>query len=147
MFQFCIPVRRWILPAICLLSGAVSQQIFAAELTLKSPDGKIAVTVRDGNHLNYSVTFRGKPVIAPSAMGITVEGADTGANALFSGKAVRTEINERYGVLGVHKIATNHCNSWVIPVTNAGAKNSWQLLVRVFNDGVANRYRLPGDGS
>jgi len=147
MFQFCIPVRRWILPAIYLLSGAVSQQIFAAELTMKSPDGKIVVTVRDGSHLNYSATFRGKPVIAPSAMGITVEGADTGANARFSGKPVHTEINERYDVLGVHKTATNHCNSWVIPLTNAGAKNSWQLLVRVFNDGVAYRYRLPGDGS
>lgn len=147
MHKYWITVRRCILPAICLLSGVVFNPSYGAELTLKSPDGKIVVTVQDGNHLTYSVKFRGKPVIAPSALGITVDGADLGAGALLAGKPATTEINERYSVLGVHNTATNHCNSSVIPITTEGGKTSWQLLVRVFNDGVAYRYLVPGDGS
>lgn len=133
--------------AVCLLSGAVFNQVCAAELTLKSPDRKIVVTVQDGNHLKLSVKFRGKPIIAPSAMGITVEGEDLGTNALFAGKPGITEINEQYSVLGVHKTAINHCLSSVIPLTGGGGKTPWQLVVRVFNDGVAYRYRVPGDGA
>ena len=34
----------------------------------------------------------------------------------------------------------------MIPLTGNGGKNSWQLAVRVFDDGVAYRYRVPGDG-
>ncbi len=143
--RLIIPVTRWILPTACLLSNAAFTQVFAAELTLKSQDGKIVVTVQDGSHLNYSVKFRGKPVIAPSAMGITIDGDDLGTNALFAGKPVTTEINEYYSVLGVHKTATNHCFSSVIPMTSGG-KTPWQLLVRVFNDGVTYRYQVFGNG-
>ncbi len=146
MYKYYIAVCRWILPAVCLLSGVILNPICAAELTLKSPDGKIVVIVQDGSHLNYSVMFRGKPVVAPSALGITVDGQDLGASTQFAGKPVTTEINEQYGVLGVHKTATNHCFSSVIPITGGDKKTPWQLVVRVFNDGVAYRYQVPGDG-
>ena len=142
-----IPLWRWILPAVCLLSGGVLNPASAAELTLKSPDGKIVVTVQDGSHLNYSVKFRGKPIIAPSAMGVTVDDQDLGTTALFAGKPVITEINEQYSVLGVHKTATNHCLAAVIPMMCGGGKTPWQLMVRVFNDGVAYRYQVPGEGT
>ncbi len=146
MYNSNIPFWRSVLPAVCLLSGALLNPVRAAELTLKSPDGKIVVTVQDGNHLNYSVKFRGKPVVAPSAMGITVEGDDLGTNALFAGKPAITEINEQYGMLGAHKTATDHCLSSVIPLMGGSGKTPWQLMVRVFNDGVAYRYQVPGDG-
>jgi alpha-glucosidase len=144
MYKSYVTACRWFLPAICLLSGAA---LYGAELTLKSPDGKIVVTVQDGSHLNYSVKFRGQPVVSSSSMGVTVDRTDLGANTLFVGKPVTTEINEQYGVLGVHKTATNHCFSSVIPLTGAGGKTPWQLVVRVFNDGVAYRYQVPGDGT
>ncbi len=146
MYNPYIRLGRWILPTVGLFSGAILNQVCAAELTLKSPDGKIVVTIQDGSHLNFSVKFRGKPVVAPSALGITVEGQDLGTNTLFAGKPATTEINEQYRVLGVHKTAINHCFSSVIPLTGNGGKNSWQLAVRVFDDGVAYRYRVPGDG-
>ena len=135
-----------VLPAVCLLAGAPIDRAWGTDLTVKSPDGKIVVTLRDGDHLNYSVNFHGKPVIAPSAMGIVVDGQDLGEAAMFAGKPVSTGINETYEVLGVHKTATNHCISTVIPLTGAGGKTSWQLAVRVFNDGVAYRYQIPGEG-
>jgi alpha-glucosidase len=147
MYKYHINACRWVLPTVCLLSGAMLNPVCAADLTLKSPDRKIIVTVQDGSHLNYSVKFRGKPVVASSAMGVTVEGDNLGRNALFAGKPVVTEINELYDVLGVHKTATNHCLSTVIPMTGGGGKTPWQLVVRVFNDGVAYRYEVPGDGT
>jgi alpha-glucosidase len=146
MYKSYIIAARWILPAVCLLSGAALNQAHSAEMVLKSPDGQIVVTVQDGRHLNYSVKYRGQPVVASSALGITVESDDLGTNSVITGKPVSTEINEQYAVLGVHKTATNHCLSSVIPVTGGGGKTPWQLVVRVFNDGVAYRYRVPGDG-
>jgi alpha-glucosidase len=114
-------------------------------LTFKSPDRKIVVKVQAGEHLKYSATFHGKTVLNDSAIGITVDGKDLGKSAEFSGKPETKTINETYPTRGVHNRAINHCTSAVIPV-NAGG-TAWQFELRVFNDGVAYRYRVPGNGT
>ena len=112
--------------------------------TMKSPNGKISLTLTTGEQLKYGVNFHGKAVVEPSNLGVTIGGKDLGQNTTFAGKSKTTEINESYPMLGAHKTAINHCLSTVIPLTSGGS--SWQLEVRVFNDGVAYRYRIPGSG-
>jgi alpha-glucosidase len=129
-----------------LLAGAMASAVTAAETarTLKSPDGKIAVMISTGAHLSYAVKFHGQMVVEPSVLGVTVDGRDFGQDATFAGKSTTETINETYPMVGNHPLAVNHCQSTVIPL--AGGNGTWQLGVRVFNDGVACRYRIPGSG-
>ena len=116
-----------------------------SELTVKSPDGKVVVAVHGGEQLNYTVIFRGASILGKSEMGITVDGENLGEHVTFSGKPETKTINEHYAARGVHETAVNHCNEAVIPLTSGETK--WQLEIRVFNDGVGYRYRVPGSGT
>lgn len=128
-----------------LLFGAVDSHA-ATSYHLKSPDGKVALSVLPGERLQYAVTFHGRQVIEPSALGIVVDGQDLGQQAAFSGKPATLEVNEHYPTRGVHSLAINHYRSAVLALSAGAAKTAWQLEVRVFNDGVAYRYRVPGSG-
>jgi alpha-glucosidase len=116
-----------------------------SEFTIKSPDGKIVASISAGEHLSYTVDFHGKSVLGKSELGISVDGVDLGEHAAFSGKPETSTINERYATRGVHPEAVNHCNVAIIPLASGDTK--WQLEVRVFNDGVGYRYRVPGSGT
>jgi alpha-glucosidase len=143
-------IKNTVVPAILLagifvLSFAGASPAKENELTIKSPDGKIAVAVGAGEHLSYTVNFHGQRVLEKSELGIIVDSHDLGQNAEFSGKAERHVINEQYRTRGLHDTAVNHCNVIVIGLTSDSTP--WQLEVRVFNDGVACQYRVPGSGS
>jgi hypothetical protein len=43
-------------------------------------------------------------------------------------------------------MAKNQYQEAVIPVTEGTAAGKWKLELRVFNDGYAYRYRVPGSG-
>jgi alpha-glucosidase len=116
-----------------------------ASRTLKSPDGKITATIWTGGHLNYSLKFYGKTVMEHSALGVTIDGNDLGHGAVLVSESKTETLNETYPMLGSHRLAANHCLSTVIPLMTGS--NSWQLEIRMFNDGVAYRYRVPGSGS
>ncbi len=132
--------------AVFLLCGWIAAARAAdTSRIFKSPDGEIAVTVSTGDHLKYAVTFRGKSVVAPSVLGVAIDGKDFGQNAVFMGKSKTEKINESYPIPGAHKTASNRCDSTIIPLTSGGVR--WQLEVRMFNDGVAYRYRVPGGGT
>ncbi|HEY4417008.1 MAG TPA: glycoside hydrolase family 97 catalytic domain-containing protein [Verrucomicrobiae bacterium] len=136
--------RLLILPAISLAIASMAGTTVAAsnELKLKSPDGKIRVTIHSGDHLTYDVVFHHEHVVSGSTLGISVDGQDLGAPATFDGTPESCEINEQYPIMGGHDTATNHCLSSVIPLRSGNTK--WQLAVKVFNDGVAYRYEIPG---
>jgi len=131
---------------MALLAGALASAAAAADTTriLKSPDGKIVATISTGAHLSYTVKFHGQTVVDTSAMGVTVDARDLGQGATFAGKSTTQTINETYPMLGNHPVAVNHCASTTIPLVSGGG--AWRLEVRVFNDGVAYRYCLPGTG-
>jgi len=131
----------------CLAVTCMANTGWAAgsDLQLKSPDGKIVMSLHAGDHLEYDISFHRKQVVANSTMGIIVDGNDLGQNAKFTGSPETSRINEHYPVMGVHSTATNHCVSTVIPISSGSTH--WQLAVRVFNDGVAFRYQVPGTGT
>jgi alpha-glucosidase len=143
----CKRFRFLVLPAICVFFTGIADIGLAAgnELKLESPDGKIIVTLHDGDHLKYNILFHDKLVVTDSTLGIIVDGRDLGEDVTFGGAPETRTINEKYPVMGVHRTATNHCNSSVIPISSGNTK--WRLAVRVFDDGVAYRYQIPGTGA
>jgi Glycosyl-hydrolase 97 N-terminal len=142
----CKRFRFLVLPVICVFFADIADMGLAAgiELKLESPHRKIVVTLHDGDHLKYNILFQGKLVVTDSTLGIIVDGRDLGEDVTFGAPETST-INEKYPVMGVHNTATNHCDFSMIPISSRNTK--WQLAVRVFDDGVAYRYQIPGTGA
>ncbi|MEO5714881.1 MAG: glycoside hydrolase family 97 catalytic domain-containing protein [Luteolibacter sp.] len=131
---------------LCFLF-ANSSGVAAEPSALKSPDGKVQVAILPGERLRYTVKFGESTVVEPSALGVTIDDKDLGQNVAIRGKAEIKEINESYKTRGVHPSAVNRYRSAVVPMSSGEAKIPWQLEVRAYDDGVAYRYRVSGNGS
>ena len=123
-------------------SITVNAKLSEQEVLVKSPDNKISakVFVQD-NRLTYSVIIGEYQVIKASSLGLMIDNTNLGLNVRISKDPVFSEINEDYPVFGSHSIAHNHANEASIPVENSGRK--YNLIIRVYNDGVAIRYSIP----
>jgi alpha-glucosidase len=124
--------------ALVIVGGSVN----AANVDVKSPDGKVMVRVDDsGGGLTYSVSLDGRQVVEPSRFGIVTDGADLGGDAKL-GATTSRKIHESYAMFGGHSRAENNCRETTISVSATNGE-SYQLDVRAYNDGVALRSRLP----
>lgn len=117
----------------------------AADVQLSSPDGKVKAVVSDqGGALAYSVTFAGREVLAPSPVGIRLDGTTYGASDTL-GKPAASSFHESFPWLGSRSEINVRGKKAVIPVNNSSGA-TWQLEVRCFNDAVAWRAIVPGAG-
>jgi alpha-glucosidase len=131
---------------LVMVYASVSLSI-AGDITVASPDGRVQfrLSLGDKGRLQYAVAFREKPVIEVSAIGIIVDGVDLAAGAQI-GKVEQYQVSESYPWFGAHSIATNHCNGVKISVTHAQSRSSYTLEIRAYNDGIAFRQVVPGEG-
>lgn len=118
----------------------------AREFTLSSPDGRVeAVISSEPGSLGYRITHAGAGVIERSTLGISVDGKNL-ASGIAIAPPVKNSIEESYPWRGGKSRALNRCNGFEIPVMHQPSGTAWTLEVRVFDDGVAYRYRIPGTG-
>jgi len=111
-------------------------------LAFSSPDKHITLTVFTANNrLVYNVKAGTAEVLSNSAISLTVDSIDLGANAKIASAPLISKINEGYTILGNHTRVRNRANEAEIPVIASGIKFS--LFVRVYNDGIAMRYSIP----
>ncbi len=114
--------------------------------TISSPDGRVRFEViPHGARLDYAVTFRGKPVIKTSPMGITVDGVSL-TEGVDIGRVEPYRVEETYPWRGVHARAVSHHNGTRISLKHGGSNTAYELDVRAANDGVAFRFVIPGEG-
>jgi alpha-glucosidase len=114
------------------------------ETQVLSPNGSIQCKIlwREGR-LKFAVTFKNQAVIETSPMQFTMDGVDL-AEGVEVGGTDTYRVKETYPWRGVHARATNHCNGIRLSVKHAKSNTSYTLEVRVFDDGVAFRYLVPG---
>ena len=139
-----------VLAALAIASAVFSAPAQTApgpDCTIMSPDGKVVATVKPGAQLSYTVSFCGQALMGPSRLGIIVNSVDLGQDTAQAGEAQTSEVNETYPSMGVHSQAVNHYDQAILPMTGSSAHIPWLLEVRVFDDGVAFRYRVPGEGT
>ncbi len=115
--------------------------------TLQSPNGKLTLTftLTEQGEPRYGLTFSGKTVIKPSALGIKLEDAPHFERGFRIADAKTRMIDERWSpVLGEEKSIRNHCNELLLRLEQPSEKHRALLLrFRLFNDGLGFRYEFP----
>lgn len=123
--------------------------VHAQEYSVTSPDGKIAVTTKNDASLSYSVTYRGKTVIAPSPLGFELKGErPMNGNFKVENQPKSTAGNESWkpAVRNKHANISVDYNEMTISLREKdGDMRRMLLTFRVMNDGVAFRYTLFGN--
>jgi alpha-glucosidase len=129
-----------VLPALVSLGLAVRHAPAADPLALASPDGAVQLELRSNDDsLQFSVSFRGRPVIEPSPLTIHLDQADITRRVRF-GEAERYERDETYPWRGVHSRAVDRCRGVKLPLTHPQTGTRYILEARAFNDGIAFRH-------
>ncbi|HWW01566.1 MAG TPA: glycoside hydrolase family 97 protein [Candidatus Acidoferrum sp.] len=137
--------------ATCWSAISASPERDRGGLSLRSPDGKIEVTVAARGRLTYSVQVDNQAVLQPSRLGFEFsDGASLGSNVELSttqrrgansawenkwGK--RREVRDRYNEL---RLALRE-------VAGVGMGRNFEVEFRAYDDGVAFRYVLPAQAA
>ena len=120
----------------------MTANVWAEEVKIASPDGKVNVTVTDqGGIPTYMITYDGRVMLMPSRLGLKASIGDFTAGITIKGQK-QSRIDQKYEMTRiktsqVHYVATEA----VIAMQNA---QGWPLTVtfRVSNHDVAFRYTL-----
>ena len=117
-------------------------------IRITSPNGAVEFQLLPalGPRVTYGVTFRSRPVIEASPLGVLIDGADLG-QGVEAGKVESYHANEHYAWRGVHSQATNRFDGARIALRHAATRTDYVVDVRVFDDGIAFRSVVPGEGS
>lgn len=141
-----------ILFLLCFYCNTHDAQASASEapndfVNVISPDGNLQarIFVPGSAQLSFEIAYKGRLLVETSPLGITVDGVGLGSGVVL-GESTNYEIDETYPWLGVHSTAVNRCNGTKLEVTHSITKKTYTVEVRAFNDGVAFRYVVPGEG-
>jgi alpha-glucosidase len=127
-------------PAALLATSAWGQA------SVQSPDGAVEMTITaNGGSLAYSVSFRGKPVVLSSPLGLDLEGAPALGAAVRIAATRAGTVDETYSMLhGKANPVRNFCHTVALDLEETAAPaRKLTLEARAYNDGVAFRYVVP----
>ncbi len=116
---------------------------------LKSPNGQLAIAFRvnspDAGQLTYSVNYRGKPVIADSALRLFLQGQSPLGAHVSIDKADTSTTDETYRLItGKTSVVRNHFNALRLELQEHGSmQRSLAVEARAYDDAVAFRYVIP----
>ena len=96
--------------------------------------------------LEYRISRDAVVVLDWSRAGIVVDGVNLASGASVEGSPRRGTTREEYPTRGVHAVARSHSND-VRYEFKAKNGTPFAMDVRVFNDGAAFRFLVPGSGS
>lgn len=113
---------------------------------LKSPSGNIeAELFADANGIYYRVTSDSRTVIDTSAMGLRVDGTDYFRDTELTLESCRS-IDTAYLTAGRKALAHDRCNEYLYQVTHRPSGYVYRLYARLYDDGFAYRFVMPGSG-
>lgn len=131
--------------AICLSVILNPCKLYANEnLVIKSPSGKITLSITIDSIIKYSVSLKGKEFIRNSPISMSLSNNITlGRNAKVLKSKTSTENEEIKPVIATKTaMIANHYNQLEISF-----KGDYGLIFRVYDDGLAYRWRVNSDQS
>ncbi|HEX8328929.1 MAG TPA: glycoside hydrolase family 97 protein [Hymenobacter sp.] len=128
--------RFSVLAALPLLLASTSYARPADPLQLKSPDGRLAVTVQTGPDLTWAVQHEATPVLQPSALAMTLASGEVlGKNAVLSSRKTAA-VNTSFATPVYKKSQVlDHYNQLTLTM-----KGGYGIIFRAYNDGAAYRF-------
>jgi alpha-glucosidase len=129
----------WMAWGLIMLAAPPSGASGTSRVELDSPGGAVRVEIdAGGGHLTFAIARAGRPVIAPSELGLVVDGVDLGRGAAI-GEVERYRVEESYPTRGVHSRAVCRCNGARMSARHAESGLAFTVEARAFDDGVALR--------
>jgi alpha-glucosidase len=110
-----------------------------------SPDGQVALELTESGDLSYTVSFKGKPVLARAALGLELQGqAPLGPGMKLAGIS-NSSLDESYRMPhGKANPVRNHYHALIAEYAETGRQGRrLSVEVRAYNDGVGFRYVVP----
>jgi hypothetical protein len=126
--------------ALCLLGRPGRAQ------QLTSPNKQLALTfsLQAGGVPTYSLTYKGRPVIKPSHLGLELKEGPGLTNGFAVASTKTRAFDETWTpVWGETKTIRNHYNELTVTLTQAATKRVMLVHFRVFDDGLGFRYDFP----
>jgi alpha-glucosidase len=127
---------------VLLMTAAISN---GQNITVKSPDSNIIVTVSNVDKLTYSVNWRGRNIVNPSVMGFELKDEEILAgNFLIMDHSVKSFSETWMPVVrSKHAEILNNYNELKMTLKEkSGPMRQMELQIRAYNDGAAFRYKL-----
>lgn len=138
-------MHRFLIPLFVLLSSATAHA--APGPRVASPDGTLVVELATDNdgRPSYAVSRKGQPVIAPSRLGfLLLDAPKFERNIEIVQPRTRTFDETWEQPWGERRFIRNHYNELTVTLKEkAGPFRRFEVVFRVFDDGVGFRYRFP----
>ena len=131
------------------LGPLVAAEIASEPLTLQSPDGRLRATFRlgEGGRPEFDVAYRDRPV-ATATLGLEFAGSGPLREDLKVVAVRRQSRDESYAIpVGKASSARDRHHELIISLEEASPpRRRLDIAIRAFDDGVAFRYLIPGQG-
>ncbi|GAP72655.1 alpha-glucosidase [Candidatus Symbiothrix dinenymphae] len=122
-----------------------TQLLNAQPYTVTSPDKSIQVQVEAGEQLQYSVTFNGRNIVEKSDLGFSFKGENDLQKGLHIVQATPSSHHEIWKPVVKSKhaqIADTYNELTLVAAEKADKRRRLDIVFRVYDDGVAFRYKL-----
>ncbi|MBO0939775.1 glycoside hydrolase family 97 protein [Fibrella sp. HMF5335] len=106
--------------------------------TLASPNGQLTLMVETTDRIRFSVSYAGQPLVEPSAISMTLaDGRQLGRRAALRRSQVRTVRDSIIAPVAIkRRLVRDHYNELILQF-----REKFDLIFRVYDDGVAYRFR------
>ncbi len=130
---------------IMVAPACFTSQAFGV-ISLTGPNDEIQVELKlIDNRPVYNIRRDGVAMVEDSPLGITIDGVQLGENVVQITTVSNQVIEETYITRGPHAEAVNHYRAATIRADRTGGGDpSLTIHVRVYDDGMAWRYEIPG---
>jgi alpha-glucosidase len=124
-------------------SAQARNEVSSGQITVKSPDGIIEMTIHANGALTYSVSVNGQIILADSKLGLKFkDGVTLGANAQLA-KVERSRTDTTWeNRLGKRRIVRDQHNELRAFFVEPSGR-PFEIVVRAFDDGIGFRYVMP----
>ena len=136
-------IRRSFIPLLLLFCvPGVNAEVFQ----IKSPNQRVQMSITsDASGLRYQVSLDGQSIIADSPLGLIIDNKQLGNTELQLLSKKQKAVKDTFDLIaGRSKKIDDHYQSLVLQFSNKSQPNlNFNLLARVYDQGVAFRYQLP----
>lgn len=117
----------------------------ALNTAFASPNGDVSAGLLEGDQLMLQAMLGKQPVLLPSPIGITIGEHELGKKTKIVGMEEYAG-DSSYPWIGNTRTLRDHFKGWKIRLQSEGIPGTWILDLRAYDDGIAWRYIVPGNG-